>query len=109
MKFFDKIIENDINELIPKITEAVRVKKIYLFGSYAYGMPTNDSDIDLCILTDEKKRKIEIMTDIREKIGFSFLHPLDIIVYNPEEFYNRADSATSMESHILKNGVLVYG
>ncbi|HOV13436.1 MAG TPA: nucleotidyltransferase domain-containing protein [Spirochaetota bacterium] len=105
----DEIISEEIKHLTAKILEAVKVSKIYLFGSYAYGIPNNDSDIDLCVLTDENKRKIEIMTDIRRNIGFSMSHPLDIIVYKPKEFYERADSLTSMESQILKKGIVVYG
>ncbi len=104
----DKIIENELEQLVSKIKEAVRVNKIYLFGSYAYGTPTIDSDIDLCVLTEEDKRKIDIMIEIRENIGFSVNYPLDIIVYKPDEFYSRASSVTSMESQILKKGVLVY-
>jgi len=105
----NEIIAIEIKQLTEKILEAVKVSKIYLFGSYAYGIPTNESDIDLCVLTEENKRKIEIMTDIRKKIGFSMSHPLDIIIYKPEEFYERADSLTSMESQILKKGIVVYG
>jgi predicted nucleotidyltransferase len=104
----DKEIKKEIKELVEKIKKAKKIKKIYLFGSYAYGVPTEDSDIDLCILSEEDKRKIEILSEIREKIGFSYNHPLDIIVYNPKEFYQRADSETSMESQILKKGVVVY-
>ncbi|OQY09720.1 MAG: hypothetical protein B6I28_02460 [Fusobacteriia bacterium 4572_132] len=104
----DKKIEKEIKRLVNKIKKAKKIKKKYLFGSYAYGVPTKESDIDLCVLSDEKKRKIEILSEIREKIGFSYNHPLDIIVYNPKEFYQRADSKTSMESQILKKGVVVY-
>ncbi len=49
------------------------------------------------------------MTEIREKVGFSAKHPLDLLVYKPEEFYRRADSLTSMESNILMKGVVLYG
>lgn len=102
-------IRKELKELINKILESVSVKKIFLFGSHAYGSPNINSDIDICILTEEHKRKIDIMTDIREKIGFSISYPLDILVYKPDEFYIRADSKTSMESKILKDGIILYG
>ncbi len=53
----DKMIENEISSLITKIVEVVHVHKIILFGSYAQGTSNQDSDIDLCILTDEIKGK----------------------------------------------------
>lgn len=104
----DTSIKDELNGLIEKITQAVSVKKIFLFGSYAYGKPTSDSDIDLCVLTEDSGRKIDIMSAIREKISFSAVHPLDIIVYKPDEFYSRSNSKTSMESQILHKGVVLY-
>lgn len=52
---------NEIDNIIEEINKVVDVNKIYLFGSYAYGNPKNDSDLDLCILTnnnDERKRDL---------------------------------------------------
>ena len=102
-------IRKELKELTNNILKSVSVTKIFLFGSHAYGSPDMNSDIDICILTEEKKRKIDIMTDIREKIGFSMSHPLDILVYKPDEFYIRANSKTSMESKILRDGIILYG
>jgi len=104
----EKNIRKELKELTNKILRSVSVKKIFLFGSHAYGSPNMDSDIDICILTEDKKRKIDIMTDIRQEIGFSMSHPLDILVYKPDEFYTRADSKTSMESKILRDGIILY-
>jgi predicted nucleotidyltransferase len=102
-------IRDELKELTNKILRSVSAKKIFLFGSHAYGSPDPNSDIDICILTEEQKRKIDIMTEIREEIGFSPSYPLDILVYQPDEFYIRADSKTSMENKILKDGIVLYG
>jgi len=104
----NKNIQNEIEKITNKIKDTENIKRIYLFGSYAYGTPSIDSDIDLCIISDGNKRKIEIMNDIREKIGYSIDYPLDIIVYKPEEFNERANSKTSLENKISKNGVVIY-
>ena len=45
-------LQNEIDNIIEEINKVVDVNKIYLFGSYAYGNPKNDSDLDLCILTN---------------------------------------------------------
>ena len=46
----------DIEALKPHIVEKLKPlkpKKIILFGSYAYGIPTEESDLDLCIITEK--------------------------------------------------------
>ncbi len=78
--------------------------KIYLFGSYAYGTPNEDSDIDLCILTDENRRKLEILREIRRNVG-DINYPLDILVYKTDEFNERVNNKYIMESKIYKDGV----
>ena len=57
-------LESELKKLASKIKEITPATKIYLFGSYAYGTPNEDSDIDLCILTNENRRKLEILREI---------------------------------------------
>ncbi len=100
-------IKNETEKLVRKIRENFKIKKIILFGSYAYGKPGNDSDIDLCVISDENKRKLNLMREIRSALSFS-KYPLDILVYKQEEFDYRADSSTSMENQIKRHGVVLY-
>jgi len=52
----------ELKRVVDALQENIRPKKIYLFGSYAYGQPDKGSDIDLCIITDDNgKRKIEVL------------------------------------------------
>ena len=44
--------ENEIRELSDIIVEVVEPHKIILFGSYAYGSPKDDSDVDLLVITN---------------------------------------------------------
>ena len=94
----------ELKNLAAKIKEITPANKIYLFGSYAYGTPTDASDIDLCILTDENRRKLEILREIRSNIG-DINYPLDILVYNTDEFNERVNNRFIMESKIYKDGV----
>ncbi|ODS32148.1 MAG: Nucleotidyltransferase domain protein [Candidatus Scalindua rubra] len=43
-------IENYLKVVVEKITSNFNIERIILFGSYAYGQPTTDSDIDLIVL-----------------------------------------------------------
>jgi len=94
----------ELKKLAGKIKEITPATKIYLFGSYAYGTPTDESDIDLCILTDENKRKLEILREIRSNIG-DINYPLDILVYKTDEFNERVNNKYIMESKIYQDGV----
>ena len=97
-------LKNKKKKLADKIKEITPATKIYLFGSYAYGTPNEDSDIDLCILTDENKRKLEILREIRRNVG-DINYPLDILVYKTDEFNERVNNKYIMESKIYKDGV----
>ena len=66
-------IETYLKEAVDRIIKRFNPEKIILFGSYAYGKPTMDSDIDLMIVmdTDEKphKRAVLIRKALKD-IGF---------------------------------------
>ena len=97
-------LKSELKKLADKIKEITPATKIYLFGSYAYGTPNEDSDIDLCILTDENKRKLEFLREIRRNVG-DINNPLDILVYKTDEFNERVNNKYIMESKIYKDGV----
>ena len=97
-------LESELKKLASKIKEITPPTKIYLFGSYAYGTPNEDSDIDLCILTNENRRKLEILREIRRNVG-DINYPLDILVYKTDEFNERVNNKYIMESKIYKDGV----
>lgn len=78
-------IENNLKTVVEKITSNFTTERIILFGSYAYGHPTTDSDIDLMVVmeTDEKPHKRAVpIRKILKGIGLS----KDIIVKTSEEF-----------------------
>ena len=86
------------------------IKQIFVFGSYAYGAPDEESDIDLCIVVDlNHRRKIDIIRDIRRKLMDVIMQPLDILVYTASEFQERSRLPTTLEHKILMNGLRVYG
>ena len=55
--FSDKL--DTIKDIVLNSVDEDVIKKVYLFGSYAYGEPNEDSDIDLCVVIgDEYNRRI---------------------------------------------------
>jgi predicted nucleotidyltransferase len=49
----------DITDVVAQIAERFRPQQVILFGSYAYGTPTPDSDVDLLVVTETPLRHVE--------------------------------------------------
>ena len=99
-----EIIET-INKTVIEITD---VQKILLFGSYARGEENTNSDIDICVITADPRRNLELMKDIRYSMFTKIKAPLDILVYKPEEFRTRSQMKYTLEEEIAHEGVLLY-
>jgi predicted nucleotidyltransferase len=108
-KTLNKELSDELRDIIENVKNKITVQKIILFGSRAYGNPRADSDIDLCVITLDTRRKIEIIWDIQESIYKTAKHTVDILVYRPEEFLNRADAVTTIEKTIASKGLVIYG
>lgn len=103
-------VKIELENLLKEINQVSDINSIYLFGSYAYGEPNEDSDLDICVLTnDTSKRKIEIMKLIRKSISKVATMPIDLLIYYSEEFNERAKLESTMENEILLQGVKIYG
>ncbi len=97
-----------IEEVKNRLVKAYDPIAIYLFGSYAWGTPTEDSDLDLLIVvetSDEKSYK-------RPVLGHHVLYGLDVskdlIVYTREEFEKRSKDKTTLCFKVENEGELIY-
>ena len=52
-------VTDDIAKKIVQNLKSLNPIKIILFGSYAYGKPTQNSDLDICIIKENVKSKIQ--------------------------------------------------
>ena len=95
-KKIPKKVEKEIKEYIEVLhKDKLPIKKVILFGSYAYGNPDRDSDIDLCILTNDiSKRKIDLIKEVRKAITPVALVPVDILIYGKREFVKIVSTVT---------------
>ena len=102
------ITEELIQEIKNRIVSGVHPEKIILFGSYAYGTPTKDSDLDLLVImpSDEPihKRVLQIRKLLRD-----FRVPKDIIVYTPQEVEKWKNVTNAFITSIMKKGKVIYG
>lgn len=95
-----------INDYAKQIVDLFHPAKIILFGSYAYGKPTEDSDVDLMILMRHAKGDVEGAIAIRAAIPTPFSK--DILVRNPQTFQERIRLGDSFYREIDERGRVLY-
>ncbi len=94
------------SEIVEKL-KPLNPLKIILFGSYAYGIPNADSDIDICVIKKEVKSKSKEKKEIREKLKDFFIAK-DILVptFDEYEFYKKQFGSVFMD--IEQRGKLLW-
>lgn len=100
-------IEVLIKKAVKKIIDEFNPEKIILFGSYSYGSPSVDSDIDLMVIMDTNlkphKRAVPIRKILKD-IGIS----KDIVVKTPEEFEQFKDIVGTIIYPAAHRGKVIY-
>jgi predicted nucleotidyltransferase len=101
------ITQRQIAEITKKIVDHFQPEKIILFGSYAYGKPSRDSDLDLLIIKDSEVPAYVQNRKIR-KLVTDFKTPVDIIVKTPYEFELYKDIVGTIVYPAYKFGKVLY-
>lgn len=105
-----QVVKNHIDLIVERLSEHIDMEEVIVFGSYAYGEPNDDSDIDLCVILSERiSNKRSTLKRIRKIISPWMKYPLDILLYSRDEFYDRANTPTALEFKISEEGVKIYG
>jgi len=101
--------KTEINKIVKRLVDAYRPEKIILFGSYAYGVPREDSDVDLLIIkmtsqpfSDRLAQVRKILTDPTRSV------PLGPIVLTPEELDARLSIGDQFIEEIVTRGEVLY-
>jgi len=105
-------IADKIIPYIRKLAETFRPQKIILFGSYAYGKPKLDSDIDLLVVKKIRENPIQEATAMRRALR-PLRHngnniSLDLMVRDPDDLKRRVASGAAFHAEILQKGLLLY-
>ena len=107
----DKKTKDIILNIVNKIKKDYQPEKIILYGSYAYGNPDRDSDIDLFIIKETDERPIDRRVAIRRIVDIRdpACPPFSPIVITPQELKNRLKVGDQFVEEILTRGELLYG
>lgn len=91
------------------MAEAVHPKRIVLFGSYAYGKPTPDSDVDFLLICDEKSKEKRQQTYLAASKALDPRpFPVDIIVRHSDEVEERIKHGDYFLQDIMEKGHILY-
>ena len=100
------ISKSDIEDATARLAAAYQPEAIYLFGSYAWGEPNKDSDLDFYIVLKEDAAMAWDAFRIANHALWSFPYPVDVIVNKHDVFEQRATHPSSLEFKIKKQGIL---
>lgn len=102
-----KLSKQNIKQIVDKIVDGLNPEKVILFGSYATGSATANSDLDLLIIMDSDKPSYKRSAAVR-----SLLWPpkvaMDILVYSPEEIEKVSGLPNHVVTDAFKTGKVLY-
>jgi predicted nucleotidyltransferase len=102
----EKITQRAISAFARQVARQFNPQKIILFGSYAYGKPTEDSDVDILVVLPFKGRNPEKATEIWMATKPRF--PSDIMVRKPAELKKRLKMGDFFLREITEKGKVLY-
>jgi predicted nucleotidyltransferase len=95
-----------IRKFSDEIARRFKPRKIILFGSYAYGKPTPDSDVDLLVVMPCKGSPLKAAVDVRLAVNAGF--PLDLLVRTPAEVRKRLRWKDCFMQEVTAKGKVLY-
>ena len=101
------VTEALLEEISQRIVDAFQPEKVVLYGSYADGEPTLDSDVDLLVVMESDELMAQRIMRIAEVAQVRFL-PMDLLVYTPAEIGDRLAKGDCFIAEILAKGRVLY-
>ena len=93
---------------IERIVSKLKPEKIILFGSYAYGNPTPDSDVDLLVIMKTKAKEVDRYVAVSNLL-YPRQFPVDILVKTPKEIKEASrKKGNFFLREILTKGKVIY-
>lgn len=108
----------DAREIISEITEIFKqqgVERVILFGSYAYGNPASESDIDLMVVVPQDfipsshREKMELYLYYNQFVkNYRKIIPIDLIVYTRATYQKFVEMNSMFSREIINEGIVLY-
>ena len=88
-----------------KVAERFQPDKIILFGSYAYGTPHEDSDVDLLVVMPAANH---VSQAVRIRLALPAPFPMDLLVRTPDDLRRELEQEDWFVREIIENGKVLY-
>jgi len=108
----------NVEQIINGITDTLKIEgvdKIILFGSHAYGNPTENSDLDIIVVTTDNympatnREKMELHHKYNLLIKkFRRVIPIDMLVYTKLTYQKLLESKSMFTLEINQKGKILY-
>jgi uncharacterized protein len=104
-----KTLSRDLrDEIIRRLVEELHPEQIILFGSHAWGTPTEDSDIDILVVVADDTVSTRDAS-LRARTALRDVHvPKDILVRTRSQMERFGQVYASLECEVLERGVRLY-
>ena len=100
------IDQQQIRRFVTAVAATFEPDRIILFGSYAVGNATDDSDVDLLVVMNHRGAGAQQAARIRQAIRAGF--PMDLIVRSPRVVRQRLGMGDSFLKEIFERGQVLY-
>ncbi|MCL5997517.1 MAG: nucleotidyltransferase domain-containing protein [Chloroflexi bacterium] len=101
-----QVSRGEIQRVVDEIVRHVHPQRVVLFGSYAYGTPTPDSDVDMLVLMETSLSNVEQAVEIRRRVDIPF--PTDLLVRTPKQLAERLGMGDLLFKEVMSKGVVLY-
>jgi predicted nucleotidyltransferase len=101
--------QGKLRDITARIIDALAPERVLLFGSYAWGSPDADSDVDLYVIVSDRSEPSHRLA----RRAYSALRgigvPVDLVVRGRTESARRARLTSTLDHEVLTRGVPLYG
>ena len=104
---FAPVTYEALDQIVQRIVSQLQPERIILFGSYGYGSPTENSDVDLLVIMDTADRPADRYLAVSRLIR-PRPFPLDILVKTPDEISRAIEKGDFFIREIITQGQTLY-
>jgi len=98
---------NDIEKVARRLGDAARAESVILFGSYARGNPSENSDVDFLVIASSDLPRFKRSRELYQLFK-PYPFAMDILVYTPEEIMQDGSNPLSFVASVMKEGKVIY-
>ena len=96
-----------VERTVARLIRAFAPERVLLFGSWAKGVTTEKSDVDLLLIADLSGNPAAHLRRARQLAGDCF-PPVDVVIASPTEVAQAATARSPFLASILGSGITIY-